>query len=175
MTDAADLVARLTDLDATVATAESLTGGRLAARLTEAPGSSDVFLGGVVSYATDVKLSVLGVSSATVEEHGVVSAECAREMAEGARRLIGATYALSTTGVAGPDQQEGKPVGTVFVGLAGPDGTDVLPMDIDGDRRQVQEETVAAAVAALVDRIGMSAGSGTISTAGRATEDMPLG
>lgn len=145
-----DLVARLKERRATVATAESLTGGRLAARMSEAPGSSEVFLGGAVTYATEAKVKVLGVPQQVVDEHGVVSAECARAMAEGARRLLGSTYGVSTTGVAGPDRQEGKPVGTVFVGVAGPDGTDVVPLALDGDRERITAESVVAAVDALV-------------------------
>ncbi|NYJ01692.1 PncC family amidohydrolase [Nocardioides thalensis] len=147
---AVDLVARLKERRATVATAESLTGGRLAARMSEAPGSSEIFLGGAVTYATEAKVKVLGVAQEVVDEHGVVSAECARAMAEGARRLLGSTYGVSTTGVAGPDTQEGKPVGTVFVGVAGPNGTDVVPLALDGDRESITNESVAAAVEALV-------------------------
>ena len=105
---------------ATLATAESLTGGQLAVLMTEIPGSSEVYRGGVVAYATEVKLGVLEVPEAVVERHGVVSAECAVAMARGVRRLAGATYGVSTTGVAGPERQEGKSVGTVFVGLSGP-------------------------------------------------------
>ncbi len=108
---------------ATLATAESLTGGQLAVLMTEIPGSSEVYRGGVVAYATGLKIDVLGVPESVVERSGVVSAECAVAMARGVRLLTGATYGVSTTGVAGPDQQEGKPVGTVFIGLAGPDGT----------------------------------------------------
>lgn len=170
MSEASDLVDQLQAQEATVAAAESLTGGRLAARLTEAPGSSKVFLGGVVTYATEAKMQVLDVPESVVQEHGVVSEECAREMAEGARRLYGSTYALSTTGVAGPDTQEGKPVGTVFVGLAGPDGTSVLTLDLDGDRKSVQEGTVAAAVEALRERL-----AGETVPAGREPEEPALG
>lgn len=150
---AVDLVARLKERRATVATAESLTGGRLAARMSEAPGSSDIFLGGAVTYATEAKVKVLGVPQEIVDEHGVVSAECARAMAEGARRLLGSTYGVSTTGVAGPDTQEGKPVGTVFVGVAGPDGTDVVPLALDGDRDSITSATVLAAVEALLTTV----------------------
>ena len=98
------------------------------------PGSSEVFRGGVVAYATDVKIAVLDVPEAVVEQHGVVSAECARAMARGVRRLTGATYGVSTTGVAGPDEQEGKPVGTVYVGVAGPDGDSAVALELVGDR-----------------------------------------
>src|SRR3954471_16853199 len=93
----------------TIATAESLTGGRLSTRLTDTPGASETFLGGVVTYATALKVSLLGVDQAIVDEHGVVSAECAQAMASGVRAVTGATYGLSTTGVAGPTPQEDKP------------------------------------------------------------------
>lgn len=154
MSDAATLVSRLSDAGATVATAESLTGGRLAVRLTEVPGSSSVFAGGVVSYATEVKVAVLEVPHEVVEAHGVVSAECAASMAEGVRELLGTTYGVSTTGVAGPDTQEGKPVGTVYVAVAGPSGTSVLPLSLDGDRTAIQVATVDGALSALAGMIG---------------------
>ncbi len=135
----------------TLATAESLTGGRLAAAVTAVPGASRVYLGGVVSYATSVKLDLLGVPEALVERYGVVSPECARAMAEGARHRLGATYAVSTTGVAGPDSQEGHPVGTVFVGIAGPDGDTALALELAGDRRTIQERTCSEALDAVAD------------------------
>lgn len=147
------VVDRLKELDATLATAESITGGRLAARVTDVPGSSAVFAGGVVSYATAVKVAVLGVPDSLVAEHGVISAECARSMAEGVRALLRTTYALSTTGVAGPDTQEGEPVGTVYVGLAGPDGTEVVRLALDGDRGAIQAATVDEALSALRAKI----------------------
>jgi nicotinamide-nucleotide amidase len=142
-------VPRLAEAGATVATAESLTGGRLAAELTEVPGSSAVYAGGVVSYATNVKTGVLGVPSEVVDAHGVVSAECARAMADGVRRLLATTYALATTGVAGPEEQEGKPVGTVYVGVAGPEGVTATALALAGDRGAIQAATVDAAVSAL--------------------------
>jgi PncC family amidohydrolase len=147
--DADDLLAELRRRGATLATAESLTGGRLAARITGVAGASRSFVGGVVAYATDVKQQVLGVPADLVARHGVVSAECARAMAEGARIVLGATYAVSTTGVAGPERQEGKPVGTVFVGVAGPEGTSVTALELVGDRDAVQERTCREALAAL--------------------------
>ena len=135
---------------ATVATAESLTGGQLAARLTSVPGASASYVGGVVSYATSVKTAVLGVPAGLVERHGVVSAECARAMAAGVRRLVGSSYAVSTTGVAGPDGQDGVPPGTVFVGLSGPDGEAALALDLTGDRVAIQAATCEAALEALL-------------------------
>ena len=134
---------------ANVATAESLTGGQLAVLLTTAPGSSESYLGGVVSYATEVKTAVLGVPRTVVETEGVVSAACARAMAEGIRRLTGATYAMSTTGVAGPDPQEGKPPGTVYVAVAGPAGVTALSLELSGDRETIQQLTCGEALAAL--------------------------
>ena len=134
---------------ATLATAESLTGGRLAARITAVPGASRAYVGGVVAYATEVKQDLLGVPDPVLARHGVVSAECARAMAEGARRLLGASHALATTGVAGPDLQEGKPAGTVFVGVAGPAGTSVVALELRGDREGIQERTCDEALAAL--------------------------
>ena len=98
----------------TVGCAESLTGGELAAWLSSTPGASATFTGGVVSYASEVKRDVLGVTA-----ERVVSADCAEQMATGVRQLLGVDWALSTTGVAGPDEQEGQAVGTVYVGIAG--------------------------------------------------------
>jgi nicotinamide-nucleotide amidase len=137
----------------TVATAESLTGGRVAALLTEAPGASDTYIGGAVTYATEAKVGVLGVDRGIVDEHGVVSAECARDMARGVRELMGSTYAVSTTGVAGPDDQEGKPPGTVFVGVAGPEGVRAVELELDGDRDAITKQTCEEALSALLDTI----------------------
>lgn len=153
MSDAQPIVSQLTEMGASVATAESITGGRLATRITDVPGSSKVFAGGVVSYATPVKVSVLGVPEDVVEAHGVVSAECARSMAEGVRALLRTTYGVSATGVAGPDTQEGKPVGTVFVGVAGPEGTTVHQLALDGERQEIQAATVRQALAALAGMV----------------------
>ena len=148
---AAAAVAALQARGATLATAESLTGGRLAALMTEIPGSSEVYLGGVVSYATELKVEVLDVPRALVEQYGVVSEECARAMAHGVRRLTGAAYGVSTTGVAGPDRQEGKPVGTVYIALAGPDGRDaVVALELVGDRASIQDRTCEEALRVVV-------------------------
>ena len=133
----------------TLATAESLTGGQLAAVITEVPGVSQTYLGGVVSYATEVKVSLLGVPQSVVDSCGVVSGECAEAMATGARKLTGADWAISTTGVAGPTEQEGKPVGTVFIGIAGPGVVDSIELNLDGDRPTIQTQTCRQALAAL--------------------------
>lgn len=133
----------------TLATAESLTGGRLAARITGVPGASVVYVGGVVSYATEVKRSLLGVADSVVAAYGVVSPECARAMAAGVRELLGATWALATTGVAGPDPQEGRPPGTIHLGLAGPGVLTARSLRLTGDRAAVQERTCDEALATL--------------------------
>lgn len=151
---AAQLVATLQVRDQTVATAESLTGGLLAGFLTGVPGASVVFLGGVVAYDTQVKEDVLRVPVEVVESDGVVSARCAEEMATGVRDLLGTTYAVSTTGVAGPETQEGKPVGTVYVGVAGPDGVRSTLVGLDGDRAEIRESSCVAAMAELLSALG---------------------
>jgi nicotinamide-nucleotide amidase len=148
-TDPRQIVALLTARDATVATAESLTGGRLAASLTSVPGASACVTGGVVAYATRVKVDVLGVPADLVAEHGVVSGECAAAMATGVRDLLGTTYAMATTGVAGPDQQEGHPAGHVWVAVAGPDGVETRLLTLAGDRSAVQEATCRHALSVL--------------------------
>ena len=134
----------------TVASAESLTGGALGDRLSSTPGASATYRGGVVSYATEVKQALLGVSDELVATYGVVSAQCARQMAEGVRALVGSDWALSTTGVAGPQLQEGKPAGTVHVGLAGPRGTTSVELHLAGDRREIRTRTCHEALAALL-------------------------
>jgi nicotinamide-nucleotide amidase len=147
--DAATVLELMVSRGATLATAESLTGGRLASRVTTIAGASRVYLGGVVSYASAVKQDLLDVPDAVVARHGVVSAECARAMAQGVRALLGADWAISTTGVAGPEEQEGKPPGTVFVGVAGPAGVSSLALELAGDRTEVQERTCDEAIGAL--------------------------
>ena len=134
---------------ATLATVESLTGGRLAASVTTVPGASRSYLGGFVTYATELKERLVGVPHEVVERYGVVSAECARAMAAGCRDATGATYALATTGVAGPDLQEGKPVGTVYVGIAGPEGVTAVTMELVGNRHQIQDRACREALSAL--------------------------
>jgi len=164
--DAVEALMLLGAAGATLATAESLTGGRLAAVVTAVPGASVSYVGGYVTYATALKESLLDVPHELVERYGVVSSECARAMAEGCRRATGATYAVATTGVAGPDPQEGKPVGTVFVGIAGPDGTETLAMELVGDRHQIQDRACREALSALC---------GTLRVAHSGGEQPPLG
>lgn len=148
-TDPQQIVALLTARGETVSTAESLTGGRLAAALTSVPGASECVAGGVVAYATEVKVDLLGVPAAVVDEHGVVSGECAAAMATGVRDLLGTTYAMATTGVAGPDPQEGHPAGHVWVAVAGPRGVETRLLALPGDRPEVQDATVRHALSVL--------------------------
>ncbi|HVE99049.1 MAG TPA: competence/damage-inducible protein A [Mycobacteriales bacterium] len=124
----------LRERDATIAVAESLTGGLLGATLSAPSGASDVYRGGIAAYATELKADLLGVSDEVLEAHGAVSDDTARQMAEGARDRCGATYGLALTGVAGPSEQEGKPVGTVHVGLAWPGGSLAKAVRLPGDR-----------------------------------------
>jgi nicotinamide-nucleotide amidase len=131
----------------TLATAESCTGGLVAARLTSVPGSSDVFLGSVVSYANSVKESELGVPAAVLEAHGAVSAETAVAMARGARERLGADVAVSITGIAGPDGgTPEKPVGLVYLCASGPDGELAQDFVVPGDRETVRGRSTVAAL-----------------------------
>jgi nicotinamide-nucleotide amidase len=130
-----------------LATAESCTGGMVAARLTDVPGASASFVGGVVAYADEVKRVQLGVPEALLAEYGAVSAEVAAAMAEGARRRLGADVAVAVTGIAGPDGgTPEKPVGLVHVQASGPDGELARRLDLPGDREQIR---VRATVTAL--------------------------
>jgi PncC family amidohydrolase len=131
-----------------VGCAESLTGGELAAWLSSTAGASATFTGGVVSYATEVKRDLLGVTA-----DRVVSADCAEQMAAGVRRLLGVDWALSTTGVAGPEEQEGQAVGTVYVGIAGPHGVRTVRLVLEGDRAAIRRATCAAAVQLLLAEV----------------------
>jgi len=132
----------------TLAAAESCTAGFFSGRVTAVPGSSDYFKGGVISYSNDLKIRLLGVSPKTLKRRGAVSAECAREMAEGARRAAGASIGISITGIAGPSGgTKAKPVGLVYIGLAGPDGrTEAWQGRFLGSRQTVRERAAAAAL-----------------------------
>jgi nicotinamide-nucleotide amidase len=139
---------------ATLALAESCTGGEAGQMITSEPGASDFFVGSVVAYSNDVKVNVLGVKAATIAESGAVSEPCAKEMAEGARRVTGATIAVSITGVAGPAKESDtsaagtgdKPVGTVCFALASAKSTKAVSKLFSGDRARIRR---AAAYFAL--------------------------
>ena len=126
----------------TLAVAESLTGGMLAAALTSVPGASAAFRGAVVAYATDLKKALLDVPSELLDRHGAVHPAVAAAMAEGARRRMGATVAAATTGVAGPDPADGQPVGTVHIAVSAGGGTALRALALSGDRHQIRVATV---------------------------------
>ena len=147
---ASALVAILTDRGLTVATAESLTGGAVCSALVAVPGASVVVRGGVVAYAADVKCEVLGVPEQLVARAGTIDPEVARAMAEGVRERLGADVGLATTGNAGPDASEDKPVGRVHVAIATQDGTRDWCLDLVGDRDAIRQETVAVALSQAV-------------------------
>lgn len=172
MADAGEALVRrvlglLTDRDQTLATCESLTGGMLSAALTRVPGSSAVFRGGLVTYATDLKASLAGVDDEVLQTHGAVSGVTAEAMAAGARTLCGSDWAVAVTGVAGPDPQEGHPPGTVFVGIDSPAGLLHQRMRLNGDRKHVRTGTVLGALDILVRLITLGQDDRLPVTAGR--------
>lgn len=132
-----------------LAVAESLTGGALAAALVDVPGVSATFRGGVVAYATELKADLLGVDAGLLARRGPVDPEVAVAMAAGVRERLGATWGLATTGVAGPDPQDGHRPGVCFVAMAGPAGSQVEDLALAGDRAAVRAGAVAAALALL--------------------------
>lgn len=156
MADPAEtLIARLAGRGCTLATCESLTGGMLGATLTAVPGASTVYRGGLITYASDLKAALAEVDSSWIAQHGVVNERTAAQMADGARRRCGAHWGIATTGVAGPTMQDGQPVGTVWIGLAGPDREPFAQHYLfDGDRAAIRRDTVDAALALLLEVSG---------------------
>lgn len=147
-----ELIARLREKKLTLCTAESCTGGGIGAALTSVPGSSEVFLGGIISYINGVKNRILGVSGELLDSLGAVSAPVAEAMAQGARKTIGADLAVSVTGLAGPGGDEfGHPVGTVFLGFADENRTLSREYHFSGDREQIRSAAVQAALALLLE------------------------
>ena len=144
-----ELIERLAHRGLTVAVAESLTGGLLCAALTEVPGASAAVRGGVVAYATDLKASLLGVSEELLATHGAVDADVALQMATGVASQLGADIGLSTTGVAGPEPQDGKAVGTVFIACAWGEKHSVEELSLSGTRNEIRSLTVHAALRML--------------------------
>ena len=144
----------LKESNARVSFAESLTGGRIAAALIENSGASAVIDESYVTYAPESKIRLLGVKRETVEEKGVVSAECAREMAEGVRKISAADWGVSATGLAGPDGgTEETPVGTVFIGIASARGAHSHECHFAGDRESVRLQAVTRAFELLCEAI----------------------
>jgi len=152
------VVGVLTKQGQTVAVAESLTGGLVCAAITAIPGASAVLRGGVVAYATDLKSTLLGVSSELLSDRGPVDADVAVAMARGVRERCGATFGLATTGVAGPDSQGGFPPGTVHVAVVSSDDSEfVRTLRLSGDRAEIRTASVAAALELLVGAADTSA------------------
>jgi nicotinamide-nucleotide amidase len=148
------VLALLEEQGGTLAVAESLTGGLLAAELTSVPGASRTFRGSVTAYATDLKRDVLGVDGALLAERGAVDPEVARQMAAGARQVLGAGWGAATTGVAGPAPQDGQPVGTVYVAVVGPDSVGkVAELRLNGSRADIRKESVRSVLALLLDEL----------------------
>jgi nicotinamide-nucleotide amidase len=137
----------------TVAAAESLTAGLFCATLATVPGASATLRGGAVVYATELKAVLAGVPADLLREHGPVSPETAAALAEGIRVRCGATWGVGLTGVAGPDPVDGHEPGRVYLGLADGRMTDVVRLDLDGDRQAVREGSVAAAFEGLLTRL----------------------
>ena len=136
-----------------LATAESLTGGGIGQAITSVSGASAVFAGGIISYTNEVKNKVLGVPVEILDTCGAVSAPVAKAMAEGARRVTGADAAVSVTGLAGPDGDKfGNPVGTVFIGYADGQTAFAREYHFDGDRADVREQTICAALALVLEQ-----------------------
>jgi len=150
---ATEILRLLTASGRTVAAAESLTGGLVAAALTDVPGSSTAFRGGVVAYATELKSQLLGVDSRMLARHGPVYAPVAAAMAEGVRERLDATVGVATTGVAGPDPADGFPPGTVHIAVSLADDTVVRTMALAGNRDEVRRLTVERTLGLLLGRL----------------------
>jgi nicotinamide-nucleotide amidase len=150
---ATEIIGLLTQAGRTVAAAESLTGGLVAAALTDVPGSSNAFRGGIVAYATELKAQLLGVDGQMLREHGPVYAPVAVAMANGVRARLGATVGVATTGVAGPGPQDGHPAGTVHIAVSLADDTVVRTMALAGDRDEVRKLTVERVLGLLLGRL----------------------
>jgi nicotinamide-nucleotide amidase len=158
VTNAESVIQALTARGLTIALAESLTGGQLVAALVDVPGASAAVTGGVVAYNTAIKHSVLGVDAHLLADKGAVNAEVARQMARGVRAALAvggrhADVGVATTGVAGPDTQDGKPVGTVYVAVAIGDGVKVAGLLLQGDRADIRSQTVNAALSLILGEL----------------------
>ncbi|WP_419883881.1 competence/damage-inducible protein A [Peribacillus sp. B-H-3] len=149
-----ELVKEMTARGLTIASAESLTGGMFQEQLTTIPGAGKIFKGGVVAYSTEVKEKVLKITPETISSHGVVSMECAGEMAVNIRTMMDADVGISFTGVAGPDEQEGKPVGTVFIGISIGDKKPIIErLNLSGSRAQIRMRSVKYGCRFLIRRL----------------------
>lgn len=160
MSLAAEVLRLLRERGATLAVAESLTGGLVAAELTGVAGASQSFRGSVTAYATALKQELLGVDAALLAARGAVDPDVVRQMAGGVRDRLGADWGAATTGVAGPAPQDGQPVGTVFVAVAGPHGATVAPLRLTGDRTAIRHASVTAVLELLAAELRRSTVAG---------------
>jgi nicotinamide-nucleotide amidase len=147
--DASEIISRLIERDETLAVVESLTGGLLAATIVDVAGASAVFRGGLIVYATDLKASLAGVDAQLLVERGPVDPDGAIALAEGARTRCKSVWGLATTGVAGPTPQDGKPVGLVFIAVAGPGISEARELLLSGSRAEIRHGAVSQALALL--------------------------
>lgn len=157
----ARIVRHLTERGATLACAESLTAGLVSSAIADVPGASKVLRGGVVAYAADLKVALLDVPFDLLERRGTVDPGVAAAMARGVRRRLGATWGVSTTGVAGPGDAEGKPAGTVHVAVDGPSGTHTLELRLTGTRAQIRRRTVELVLDLAAREMGATVDSAT--------------
>lgn len=158
MTPLQRLVELVQSHGATLATAESLTGGMVGATLTDVPGISAIYRGGLIVYATDLKVTLAGVPADLLADVGPVHPDTAAALATGVRERLGATYGLATTGVAGPDPQAGIEAGTVYVAVAGPATVRVRKLALSGDREAVRLGSVQAVLELAVELVAEEPG-----------------
>ncbi|MFF2655089.1 CinA family protein [Streptomyces sp. NPDC058045] len=151
---AAEALRLLVERGETLAVAESLTGGLVAAEITATPGASRAFRGSVTAYATELKTRLLGVDGALLAARGAVDGQVAGQMAAGVRAALGADWGAATTGVAGPEPQDGQPVGTVFVAVEGPSGRGkTAALRLNGDRAEIRRESVRGVLGLLLEQL----------------------
>lgn len=143
------IIKRLAKLNKTLAVAESITAGGIAEHLTRVPGSSKVFLGGVIAYSDEIKISKLSIIKSDLKKHTAVSEQVAIDMAKNVRREFKSDYAISTTGVAGPRKAYGQRVGTVWVGISSEKESFAISLALSGDREVIRHTTITSALAAL--------------------------
>jgi nicotinamide-nucleotide amidase len=166
---AARILAELDRRGETLASAESLTGGMVGELLTEIPGASTSYLGGVISYATRLKATLAGVDAATLAQLGPVAERTAAEMARGVAQRCNADWGIATTGVAGPEAQDSHPVGQVFVAISHPAGdlVRVKELSLRGERAAIRQQAAIAVLALLADALGLNSPFGGLNDASK--------
>lgn len=153
MVDTSEINKLFRERGLTLGSVESFTGGMFAKEITAVSGASKFYKGGLVTYATEEKARLLGISKDDIEEYGVVSEQIAYQMAENGRDLLDVDVCVSFTGNAGPEAMEGKPVGEIYIGLSSKDGTLVFPFMLKGTRNSIQEEGVENALEIIKEKI----------------------